>query len=227
MPQINSFRVVNLNLKQKQSLGILTALCLLLLTACEKGVRNMYNQPKYPPYSASTFFIDGQASRPVVNDTVPHASGNLAGTSSGRQGEFRIIYTTKTAFPTGVENRTPETEIPMTLTNKLLLRGQERYAIYCEPCHGLLGDGDGIVVRRGFPKPPTYHSKRLRNIADAHFYAVITDGFGIMYSYANRVLPDDRWAIVAYIRALQLSQNVNFETAPDSVRENLLSGKAQ
>jgi mono/diheme cytochrome c family protein len=96
---------------------------------------------------------------------------------------------------------------PLTLA--LLERGQQRYRIYCTPCHSELGDGNGIVVQRGFPQPPSYHSDRLRQATTQHFYDVITHGYGAMYSFAGRVAPDDRWAIAAYIRALQLSQHAS------------------
>ena len=95
---------------------------------------------------------------------------------------------------------------PPAVTLALLKRGQERFNIYCAPCHSPLGDGDGMVPRRGFPHPPSYHDERLRQAPDRHFYDVMTNGYGIMYSYADRVTPEDRWAIVAYIRALQRSQ---------------------
>jgi|SRR5690625_4987222 len=110
----------------------------------------------------------------------------------------------------------PET-IPLPITAELLARGQERYQIYCLPCHSPLGDGDGFVTRRGFPNPPSYHSPRLRAASDKHFYQVMTEGYGIMYSYADRVAPTDRWAIVAYIRALQLSQHTPAAALPADV----------
>lgn len=101
---------------------------------------------------------------------------------------------------------------PVTLA--LLQRGQERFRIYCTPCHSELGDGRGMIVQRGFPPPPSYHIDRLRQIPVQHFYDVITDGHGAMYSFANRVQPIDRWAIAAYIRALQLSQNATVADVP-------------
>ncbi|MBI1182251.1 MAG: c-type cytochrome [Alphaproteobacteria bacterium] len=109
---------------------------------------------------------------------------------------------------------------PPAVTTALIERGHERYDIYCAPCHGASGHGDGMVVRRGFPSPPSYHSARLRAAPAQHFFDVITNGYGVMYSYASRVPPRDRWAIVAYIRALQLSQHASLADVPDA-REQL------
>jgi mono/diheme cytochrome c family protein len=103
---------------------------------------------------------------------------------------------------------------PMQITSQVLDRGRERYDIYCSPCHGATGDGKGIVVRRGFPAPPSYHIPRLRNAPAGHFFDVMTRGYGVMYSYASRVTPEDRWAITAYIRALQLSQDATLSDVP-------------
>jgi mono/diheme cytochrome c family protein len=103
----------------------------------------------------------------------------------------------------------------------LLARGRQRYEIYCLPCHSPVGDGDGPVVRRGFPHPPSYHAPRLRDAPDRHFFDVITNGYGIMHPYADRVAPPDRWAIVAYIRALQLSQHAQASQLPDALRARL------
>jgi mono/diheme cytochrome c family protein len=96
---------------------------------------------------------------------------------------------------------------PVPITTQLVLRGRERFDIYCAPCHGRVGDGRGMIVLRGFPAPPSYHTDRLRDAPDSHFYQVISAGYGVMYPYADRIAPTDRWAIVAYIRALQLSQH--------------------
>jgi mono/diheme cytochrome c family protein len=101
-----------------------------------------------------------------------------------------------------------------SLSRAFLARGHERFNIYCAPCHSVAGDGDGMVPARGFPQPPSYHSARLRSASDRHFYDVISQGWGVMYPYAARVAPGDRWAIVAYIRALQLSQNATLDEVP-------------
>jgi len=96
---------------------------------------------------------------------------------------------------------------PLPITLPLVARGRNRYDVYCAPCHSRTGDGDGMIVRRGFPAPPSYHTERLRNAPDSHLFQVISNGYGVMYPYADRITSEDRWAIVAYIRALQLSQH--------------------
>lgn len=113
----------------------------------------------------------------------------------------------------------PETAAPVTL--ELLQRGQERFRIYCTPCHSETGDGRGMIVQRGFPPPPSYHTERLRNVPIQHFYDVITNGYGAMYPFADRVPPADRWAIAAYIRALQRSQNGTLNDVPPDRRGRL------
>ncbi|WP_084698592.1 c-type cytochrome [Muricoccus aerilatus] len=109
---------------------------------------------------------------------------------------------------------------PPPVTPALLARGEERYGINCLPCHGAVGDGDGMIVRRGFPAPPSYHTRRLRSVPARYLFDVITNGYGVMYSYAARVSPEDRWAIVAYIRALQLSRHAEVAALPGGA-ENL------
>jgi mono/diheme cytochrome c family protein len=185
---------------------------LLLACGCEKIARNMYEGARERPMQGRIRVAPGEAaigttpssSRPVPGDSVEHVSGILAGTSSGRAGLAE-------------EKRTIEAQnaraIPYPITMQLLRRGQERYTIYCEPCHSPLGDGDGMIARRGFPHPPSYHIPRLRQAPDRLFYDVMTNGYGVMYSYADRVSPEDRWAIVAYIRALQRSQDVRTAAA--------------
>ena len=181
---------------------IALAAVLALLAGCEKIARNMYDQPRYKPMRESPLFPDGTSAREPVPGTVAAASGNLAGTSSGRAGaqleEERARLEKARAQP-----------FPVTL--ELLRRGRQRFDIYCSPCHSVVGDGDGMVARRGFPHPPSYHIDRLRNAPDRHFYDVMTNGYGIMRPYSDRVPPEDRWAIVAYIRALQLSQYARIE----------------
>ena len=167
------------------------AALVLLLAGCE---RDMYDQPKYEPYEASSVFPDGASARPRVEGTVAR-SDSLA------------------------PARQPQ------VTQALLHRGHERYDIFCSPCHGLTGYGDGMIVQRGFPHPPSYHTDALRSTGDQRIYDVITKGFGAMYSYADRVPPHDRWAIVAYIRALQLSQHAPLADLPGEERQRLMEAR--
>jgi len=172
-------------------------LSLGLLVGCEKLARNMYDQPRYKPMHESAVFADGTSARTPVSGTIAATGGALADASSGRLGANIELERAKADAAT---------VNPYPVTMALLRRGQERFGIYCAPCHSPVGDGDGMVARRGFPHPPTYHSDRLRAAPDRHFYDVMTNGYGVMRPYADRVAPDDRWAIVAYVRALQLSQ---------------------
>lgn len=164
-----------------------------LSAACRQ---DMHNQPKYKPLAGTTFFGDGRASRPTIADTV--ARGQL------RIDEAR--YTGKTAGK-------DVTAIPIRITTADVERGKDRFEIYCSPCHGRLGDGRGMIVLRGLRQPPSYHDERLVNAPIGHFFDVMTNGYGSMYSYASRVAVDDRWRIAAYIRALQLSQNAPADMA--------------
>jgi cytochrome c553 len=165
----------------------------------------MFNQPSSQPLSRNDFFQDNQmASRPVVAHTV--ARGQL------HEDE---------AFYTGKIGTNLVTTFPMPVTRELLERGRERFDIYCSVCHGRTGEGNGMIVQRGFPVPPSYHIDRLRQAPVGHFFDVMTQGYGIMYSYAERVKPKDRWAIAAYIRALQLSQNMKLAELPADERAKL------
>ncbi|MGN6313423.1 MAG: c-type cytochrome [Rhodanobacteraceae bacterium] len=188
----------------------------LALSGCERGMHEMYDQPKYKPLVPSPLFANGNASRPQVPGTVPRSAGALAGASSGRLDRVALARVAEPA--TGVDARgkplaqsgpaaQPGYANPLPITPQLLERGQQRFDIYCAPCHSRAGDGDGMIARRGFPHPPSYHTDALRNAPDSHFYDVITNGYGAMFPYADRISPHDRWAIVAYIRALQLSQH--------------------
>jgi mono/diheme cytochrome c family protein len=178
-------------------LAALAIVALPALAGCERLMRDMYAQPKQLPATASPLFADRLASRPPPAGSVAHAKGDLAATSSGRIGAGAVEADALAAAATA---------LPARPSRAMLLRGRERYAIYGLPCHRAVGDGDGPVVRRGFPAPPSYHEPRLVAAPDRHFYDVISNGHGVMYPYADRVAPADRWAIVAYVRALQLSQ---------------------
>jgi len=172
-------------------LGLGCAAIGLLLAGCNT---DMWVQQKSHPLDKSDFVPDGQASRPLLQGTI--ARGHLRADA---------------VFFTGIDNGKWVDKIPTEVNMDLLKRGQERFDIYCTPCHGRLGDGEGMIAKRGFKlKRPVgnIHTDRLRKMPVGHFYDVITNGYGAMYSYASRIEPKDRWAIVAYIRALQLSQNV-------------------
>jgi mono/diheme cytochrome c family protein len=171
------------------------------------GCRNdMHQAPRYDPLAPSTFFSDGRSERPMLAGTVPH--GEL------RTDELRY---------TGKINGVTANEFPFPITRQDLERGQQRFNIYCSPCHDYTGSGHGVVVQRGLLQPPSYHSEKLLKAPVGHFFEVITNGFGQMYSYAGRVAPDDRWRIAAYIRALQLSENATINDVPADQRQELQS----
>ena len=185
------------------------------LPGCERGLHEMYDQPKYRPFIPSPLFADGNSARPAVPGTQPRCEGPAGASNSGRDCGAALETTSPEPEVIGSDGRPlsgataygAAARIPLPLTRELLARGRERFDIFCAPCHSRLGDGDGPIVRRGFPAPPSFHTERLRGAPDSHFYAVITHGYGLMYPYADRVAANDRWAITAYIRALQLSQH--------------------
>jgi mono/diheme cytochrome c family protein len=168
----------------------------------------MYDQPRDKTYSANPMFSDDASSRMPPAGTVGHSRGDLAGSSSGLRGADLVERDARAGQASGQ---------PYPITEELLVRGRERYSIYCLPCHSPAGDGDGRIVRRGFPAPPSYHIDRLRHAPDRHIYDVISNGYGVMASYGARVDPSDRWAIVAYIRALQLSQHAQVADLPPTI----------
>ncbi len=183
---------------------LLTAGCLLLIVACQQ---QMADQPAYRPLDKSDFFADGRSARPLPPGTV--AQGQLH---------------TDEAFYTGKSNGQLLSSLPFPLTLDVLKRGQERFDIYCAPCHDRTGSGNGMIVQRGYIRPPSYHIQRLVQAPLGHFFDVMTNGFGPMPSYADQVPPRDRWDIAAYIRALQLSQNATLSDVPSEARP-LLEGK--
>jgi len=184
---------------------LLGALCLSLLPGCEKAMRNMYEQPKYDPLSESSLWPDGQSARPLEPNVVVRSAGVFAASSSGRRGD--LGQPARTAAPVTIET---------------LRRGRERYDIYCAPCHSVSGDGDGMVVRRGFPAPASLHTPLMRAATDAHLFDVITNGSGMMYPFAERIGPSDRWAIVDYVRALQRTQHASIHDVPQAEQRVLL-----
>jgi hypothetical protein len=191
--------------------AIFACMVLLLLTS---GCRlDMHVQPRYNPYDASSFFSDGRSARQPVAGTVPR-NANIVGLADPDD-----------AKKVGAERPggTGTNVFPFVMTREVLNRGRERYDIFCAPCHGLAGDGDGVIVQRGFQAPPSYHLDRMRNAPASHFFDVITNGFGAMYPYGYRVPVSDRWAIVAYIRALQLSREGTLDEVPPEERQKLMS----
>jgi mono/diheme cytochrome c family protein len=181
----------------------LAGICLVaVLAGCRQ---NMHNQAKYVPLRESDFFADGTSARPLPAHTV--ARGFLR--ADGAR------YTGLAA------DGKPIAEFPLPVTREVLLRGEQRYNIFCSPCHDRAGTGRGMVVLRGYKQPPSYHIDRLRSSSVGYFYNVISEGFGVMPSYASQIPPDDRWAIVAYIRALQLSQNARLADLTPEERQKL------
>ena len=175
------------------------AACLPLMAGCRQ---DMADQPKNTPLSPSSFFEDGRSERPLIDNTV--ARGSMADDA---------LFVSKDS-----------NVFPLPLTQELMDRGQERYKIFCSPCHGLQGDGNGMVVMRGMKRPPTYHQPRLRDVSNGYIFDVITNGFGAMQGYSAQVPPRDRWAIVAYVRALQLSRNAPVSELPAELRQKLSQG---
>ncbi len=181
---------------------VLAVLALSLTSAACR--QDMHDQPRYKPLAGSDFFADGRAARPAIPGTV--ARGQLRADAA--------LYTGKN----GAEF---VAELPVPVDMKLVQRGRQRYEIYCTPCHGSTGRGDGMVVQRGFRRPPSMHIERLRNVKPGYIYDVITNGFGVMPDYAAQVSVADRWALVAYLRALQLSQHATIDDVPVAERAGL------
>jgi mono/diheme cytochrome c family protein len=205
----SKFKVPSSRLKVS---ALLLIACGVLLSGC--GVRfDMQDQPRYKAYKKSDFFADNRASRDLPEGTV--ARGQLKDNKAFFTGKIdnpdpnaQVQSTTNaqgntivTSFPNAID------EFPLPVTKELIDRGQDRYNIYCTVCHGPTGNGDGMIVRRGFSPPPTYHDDRLRNAPVGHFFDVMTNGWGKMNPYADKLSAADRWAVAAYIRALQASQN--------------------
>jgi mono/diheme cytochrome c family protein len=192
---------------ETKSRAVLALAVLLAASGCRQ---NMHNQNKVRPFRQSTFYADGLSARPIPQGTV----------ARGGPGEKIAPYTGLTVarqtLPSG----------PPPITMALLQRGQQRFNIYCSPCHDRTGSGQGMIVRRGFKQPTSYHTDRLRSVPIDYFYQVMTEGFGVMPSYAPQVPPEDRWAIAAYIRALQYSQNARLADLPAGRRPAVEKGLA-
>jgi mono/diheme cytochrome c family protein len=182
-----------------RALGV--AVVSLAVAGCRQ---DMHDAPRYEPLEASAFFANGQASRMLVANTV--ARGTLR--EDVHLNEGKVDGQLATTFP-------------MPVTAEVMARGRERFGVFCTPCHGPTGSGNGMVVQRGFRAPPSYHEDRLRNAPVGYFFDVMTNGFGAMNDYASQVPVADRWAIAAYIRALQLSQRATVADVPANRRADL------
>lgn len=180
------------------------ALALVLLATAAGCRQDMHDQPRYEPLEASTFFADGRSARPWVEGTI--ARGYLQ--------EDELMFT-------GRVNGALSNQLPMPLSRSLLERGHERYEIFCTPCHARSGNGRGMVVQRGFPPAASFHDSRLREQPLGYYFDVVTNGFGRMKSYKAQISAADRWAIAAYIRVLQLSQNMPAGNLSDDDRRLL------
>lgn len=178
---------------------------LLVLGGAVACRQDMHDQPKYIPLRPSSFFADGRSARPIPAGTV--ARGHLD--------DDTVFYTGK-----GPDGKFVN-EFPFPVTKDVLVRGQQRFNVYCSPCHDRLGNGLGMIVRRGFRRPPSYHIDRLRQVPNGYIFDVITNGFGAMPDYSAQIQPADRWAIVSYIRALQLSQQATINDVPAAERAQL------
>ncbi len=185
----------------EKSLPLFLFVLALTGAACRQ---DMHDQPKYSPLQTTDFFGDDRASRPLIEGTV----------ARGHRREDTLLNTGK------VEGA-DATVFPFAVDEKVMARGQERFNIFCSPCHGRTGQGDGMIVRRGLRRPPTFHQERLRTTAPGHIFDVITNGFGAMPDYSAQIRPADRWAIIAYVRALQLSQNSVLADLPAAERSKL------
>ncbi len=188
--------------------GLISARALILivggcvaLAACRQ---DMHDAPRYDPLEASTFFANGSAARPPMANTV----------ARGQLNQDRHLYE-------GVVDGRPAETFPMPVTADVMTRGQERFNVFCAPCHSRTGEGNGMIVQRGFRQPPSFHDERLRNAPVGYFFDVMTHGFGAMQDYAAQVPVADRWAIAAYIRALQFSRRATLDDVPADRRAEL------
>ena len=219
----SSFRVPR---RPRLVLPLLLGYPILVCTGCDR--LDMYDQPRYEPLEASDFFDDGLSARPNVEGTI--ARGQLREDQTlytGRVGVKLVARIPESAYRLFYDQHPArfakpiDALSPAELRQAFLQRGRERFNIHCSVCHGRTGTGNGMVVQRGFRKPSSYHIDRLRNAPAGYLFDVVTHGFGAMPSFAGRIDVEDRWAIVAYIRALQLSQDGRLEDVPESQRTRL------
>jgi mono/diheme cytochrome c family protein len=190
-------------------------LCLVLVFGCEDPRADMGDQLKQNPYDYTPFYANGSSARPLVAGVVPRDDASVPGVpyvqsqSTGRAGIEDVAVASQT--------------IPFPITRDILTRGQGQYGIYCAVCHGRLGNGEGMIVQRGMVRPPSFHVPRLIDAPDGHYYNVISHGFGAMFSYNDRIVPNDRWAIVAYIRLLQAAPEFAKDKITDADRRAFIA----
>jgi mono/diheme cytochrome c family protein len=194
----------------RRGISSVAGIAALALVCFASGCRqDMQVQPRYNPYDESNFFGDSRSARSAVPGTIARGQLHLD----------ELLYSGK------VDGRDAEV-FPFEITRADLNRGRERYNIYCSPCHDVTGSGRGMIVLRGFPQPPSFHIDRLRQAPPGHYFDVMTNGLGVMYSYSARVSPEDRWRIAAYIRALQLSEQATMADVPAAQRATLQTDTA-
>src|SRR5262245_29507593 len=189
--------------------GVLALAAIAVITGCRQDTQN---QPKYIPLRSSEFFPDQRSARYPVPGTVPRLDNRELDMAQLDPASYYLTGRHGAAFGN---------EMPYPLSREVLARGQNRYNIYCTPCHSLVGDGNGMIVQRGFKHPPTFHQQRLRNAPVGYFYDVISNGLGAMPDYSTQLHPADRWAVAAYIRALQLSQHADEKDLAAAEKERL------
>ncbi len=209
------------HIKEGQSLVICLLLCAFLLSGCRQ---DMHDNPKFKPYREGSIraLPEGTVARGSLNlnpsapkVTVTQSQTAAApGTATGTQPPG-TASTVAQSIPAG------EDGFPFKVTKEILDRGENRFNISCSPCHGKLGDGNGMIVLRGFRHPPSYHEERLRKAPSSYYYDVITNGFGAMSNYADQLTPEDRWKVIAWIRVLQLSQNENYSGLNEDEKKKL------
>ncbi len=180
---------------------LLTAALAFFMSSCGA---NMYEQPKFEVNEQNQFFSNQSSNLQLLEGTVSRKFGLL-----------------DPSFLSGQDENGALTEVPFPVTKELLLRGQQRFNIYCAPCHNYMATGDGIIVQKGMPQPTSFHNPRLLDAPVGYFFGVMTNGFGRMYSFASRIPPEDRWAISAYIKTLQFSQNTSLDAIPAEFRDTL------
>jgi mono/diheme cytochrome c family protein len=199
-------RAFRLRVKLRRTAVALAKAVALSAVVLSAGCRqDMHDQPKYIPLRESTFFADARSARPIVAGTV----------ARGQLHEDVLLNT-------GKDNGADAAVFPFAVDERVMAHGRERFNIYCSPCHGSAGFGDGMVVRRGYRAPPSFHDDRLRNVPVGHFFDVVSHGFGAMPDYAAQISAEDRWAIVAYIRALQLSEHATVNDVPAEELKNMM-----